>query len=886
MVNDLIIQKNNLNLNLDPIYVDTKVIRAKKSLKLGKPLIATTTETTATTNNSILSSSPSSSSSLPSIINTTRPISNTISNITTLPITVVPVTATTTTITTKTLTSKSIVVAATPPTTTAATNSIKSTNNKILIKSLNDEKFLNNLQNSSHSTIGYQITQDNINNFDNNLEYNQDQLDNQQSLLICDEQISPILPPPPILKLSSTKYLNKLSKISSTSIQSTIISNPNTINNQIITEISSDLITLKNHKPTVVSTVSGTLSNHINSSILLKNKKKKNLINNIEIINDNNDDYDDGNDNNDLKIIDDGEIIANNLNWKFFDRISLLDDELRDQESCGENNFDDCNEATSSSQEVLLSKSNQLQKNSTIHHHHHNNSEEDHHYTTYNTQTLDSYNSTIITNPHKQHQQQQQQHNRDHTSKLKTSLPKTSSTTTSATPTSIAYVVSDMNSPESPSTSAAVVINNNYTNSNYQNNNNNISSNNNNNSNHNHHSINKNHNKKNNSNNNNNNNTIISNSISPNCSIKNNIITHINQSGGSIGNLRNDTMIGSNITTSENSQGILGQQQQQQQQQKQQQQLQTNSSSLKRKSKKPTGSISGGIGIGGSNSAGGGQGSNNVGGTTSGLYGWRKKCLYILLLILMLLIIINLILTLWILKVMEFSSEGMGQLKIVPGGIQLSGQALIMDLLRASVIRSKHGQPITLESSRNFSINTRDSNGILENHLFLGHDKLECLANGFRINDTTGKNLFSVNRNEVVIGAHHLRIDGEGGVTFRESVQTPHVRAEPSRELRLESPTRQLEMTAAKDINLQSRAGGIDINALDDVKLSSIDGSIRLESSKIFLPNLKPVKLLTSGTSFHENFDKVTQLCACSNGKLFLASPKGHCSDDEGTICR
>ncbi|XP_055371216.1 signal transducer and activator of transcription B isoform X4 [Condylostylus longicornis] len=734
MVNDLIIQKNNLNLNLDPIYVDTKVIRAKKSLKLGKPLIATTTETTATTNNSILSSSPSSSSSLPSIINTTRPISNTISNITTLPITVVPVTATTTTITTKTLTSKSIVVAATPPTTTAATNSIKSTNNKILIKSLNDEKFLNNLQNSSHSTIGYQITQDNINNFDNNLEYNQDQLDNQQSLLICDEQISPILPPPPILKLSSTKYLNKLSKISSTSIQSTIISNPNTINNQIITEISSDLITLKNHKPTVVSTVSGTLSNHINSSILLKNKKKKNLINNIEIINDNNDDYDDGNDNNDLKIIDDGEIIANNLNWKFFDRISLLDDELRDQESCGENNFDDCNEATSSSQEVLLS----------------------------------------------------------------------------------------------------------------------------------------------------------------------------------IGNLRNDTMIGSNITTSENSQGILGQQQQQQQQQKQQQQLQTNSSSLKRKSKKPTGSISGGIGIGGSNSAGGGQGSNNVGGTTSGilhnnnkknhsvfnglpdngigfhlgLYGWRKKCLYILLLILMLLIIINLILTLWILKVMEFSSEGMGQLKIVPGGIQLSGQALIMDLLRASVIRSKHGQPITLESSRNFSINTRDSNGILENHLFLGHDKLECLANGFRINDTTGKNLFSVNRNEVVIGAHHLRIDGEGGVTFRESVQTPHVRAEPSRELRLESPTRQLEMTAAKDINLQSRAGGIDINALDDVKLSSIDGSIRLESSKIFLPNLKPVKLLTSGTSFHENFDKVTQLCACSNGKLFLASPKGHCSDDEGTICR
>lgn len=39
-----------------------------------------------------------------------------------------------------------------------------------------------------------------------------------------------------------------------------------------------------------------------------------------------------------------------------------------------------------------------------------------------------------------------------------------------------------------------------------------------------------------------------------------------------------------------------------------------------------------------------------------GLYGWRKKCLFLLILGLMVLIIVNLALTLWILKVMEFSS--------------------------------------------------------------------------------------------------------------------------------------------------------------------------------------------------------------------------------------
>uniref|UniRef100_A0A182YCM7 Uncharacterized protein n=1 Tax=Anopheles stephensi TaxID=30069 RepID=A0A182YCM7_ANOST len=38
------------------------------------------------------------------------------------------------------------------------------------------------------------------------------------------------------------------------------------------------------------------------------------------------------------------------------------------------------------------------------------------------------------------------------------------------------------------------------------------------------------------------------------------------------------------------------------------------------------------------------------------LYGWRKKCLYALIFILMVMIIVNLALTLWIMKVMEFSS--------------------------------------------------------------------------------------------------------------------------------------------------------------------------------------------------------------------------------------
>lgn len=72
----------------------------------------------------------------------------------------------------------------------------------------------------------------------------------------------------------------------------------------------------------------------------------------------------------------------------------------------------------------------------------------------------------------------------------------------------------------------------------------------------------------------------------------------------------------------------------------------------------------------------------------------------------------------------------------------------------------------------------------MDNHLFLGHDKLEVLAHHFKVIDTHGAILFAVDKNEVAVGANALRIDGDGGAMFRESIQTPLIRAEPGKELK------------------------------------------------------------------------------------------------------
>ena len=172
----------------------------------------------------------------------------------------------------------------------------------------------------------------------------------------------------------------------------------------------------------------------------------------------------------------------------------------------------------------------------------------------------------------------------------------------------------------------------------------------------------------------------------------------------------------------------------------------------------------------------------------------------------------------------------MGQLKVVPGGLQLSGQAVVMDLLRASTIRSRHAQPMTIESARNLTVNTRDEHGSLTNQLFLGHDRLECLASAFRVTDTQGKGLFSVADDEVVVGASSLRVEGEGGAVFRQSVQTPLVRADAGQELRLQSPTRSLEASAAQELLLHSHAGSLEAISLENLQLNSVMGSVSVSA--------------------------------------------------------
>ncbi|XP_072368665.1 delta-sarcoglycan isoform X1 [Scyliorhinus torazame] len=250
-----------------------------------------------------------------------------------------------------------------------------------------------------------------------------------------------------------------------------------------------------------------------------------------------------------------------------------------------------------------------------------------------------------------------------------------------------------------------------------------------------------------------------------------------------------------------------------------------------------------------------------------GIYGWRKRCLYFFVLLLMILLLLNLALTIWILKVMNFTKDGMGQLRITDKGLRLEGPSEFLQPLYAKEIRSREDNPLYLQSSRNVTVSIRNSQHQIVTQLIAGSEAIEARGKRFEVISDTNKLLFSAEDSEVVVGVDRLRVLGAEGAVFERSIETPHIRAEPFKGLRLESPTRSLILEAPKGVEIQAEAGNLLATCQNELKLESEDGEIRLEAGKIKLPRL-PMGSYTSSPSARQN---IFEVCVCSNGKLFLS---------------
>ncbi|XP_037382917.1 gamma-sarcoglycan isoform X2 [Talpa occidentalis] len=249
-----------------------------------------------------------------------------------------------------------------------------------------------------------------------------------------------------------------------------------------------------------------------------------------------------------------------------------------------------------------------------------------------------------------------------------------------------------------------------------------------------------------------------------------------------------------------------------------------------------------------------------------GIYGWRKRCLYLFVLLLLVILLVNFALTIWILKVMWFFPTGMGHLRVIKDGLRLEGESEFLFPLYAKEIRSRMDTSLLLQSTQNVTLNARNSEGEVTSRLKVGPKMVDVQSQQFQINNKDGKPLFTVDEKEVVIGVDKLRVTGPEGALFEHSVETPLVRADPFEDLRLEAPTRSLSMDAPKGVYIKAHAGKIEGLSQMDIIFHSSDGMLVLDAETLLLPKLADGTWSPAGSS-----QSLYEICVCPGGKLYLS---------------
>lgn len=260
-----------------------------------------------------------------------------------------------------------------------------------------------------------------------------------------------------------------------------------------------------------------------------------------------------------------------------------------------------------------------------------------------------------------------------------------------------------------------------------------------------------------------------------------------------------------------------------------------------------------------------------------GIYGWRKRCLYLLILIITVITIINLALTIWIMHVMNFNLDGMGKLKITSKGVLLQGDAEFVKPLYVESIQSRKDQPMVVQSTANVTINARNESGSTVSQFFVGNDEIVAKQKVFKVEAQDGRELLYADKDVVRFGYNKLKFaSGEGSVNFTGALQTEHVRSPPFKNLELHSPTRSVFLEAPQNIEIKTKGGNININSKFHTSFTS--DTFIFEGRKIAFENLDTVR---GGTVENVN---ARQVCMCPNGRIFAASPKSSCEANPG-IC-
>ncbi|XP_077555729.1 gamma-sarcoglycan-like isoform X2 [Haemaphysalis longicornis] len=210
------------------------------------------------------------------------------------------------------------------------------------------------------------------------------------------------------------------------------------------------------------------------------------------------------------------------------------------------------------------------------------------------------------------------------------------------------------------------------------------------------------------------------------------------------------------------------------------------------------------------------------------LSGWRKKMLYMLVAVTIVLTSLNASLLMWTIKVLDLSTDGPGVMSLTTGGMKVSGHGQFLDILTTKRIQNNmQAKGLLIESAGDVKLTSLNPQGRYHNSLSLGSGILESRGSHFLVRNPKDSVLFRSDPSEVVVATDNLRISTKAGFQLDGSLHAEVVRGSPSRDLKVESPTKRISVHGEEQVSMVARAGDTLVRSLQDIHLHTRKGQVR-----------------------------------------------------------
>ncbi|KAH3843464.1 zeta-sarcoglycan-like [Dreissena polymorpha] len=274
------------------------------------------------------------------------------------------------------------------------------------------------------------------------------------------------------------------------------------------------------------------------------------------------------------------------------------------------------------------------------------------------------------------------------------------------------------------------------------------------------------------------------------------------------------------------------------------------------------------------------MGRGRTGYQPAGIYGWRKQCLYAITLFILVVVIMNLALTVWILRVLNFDISGlnMGTITIGSSGISVGGRTELVRSLYVNNVTAAGMKQLNITSKGDITLKSVSNTAKETSGLHIGRRKIDVTCEEFEIKDLSGHSKLKVTDKAVTYGVNEVTYSGKA--VFNGSIETPNIRGPSKGSLRLNSASSTIEIYGREGVHIDAVIGNIELIGEGNIIVGA-KKKISLNGTAIYIQNLNIVSSASNGVSAR---DDVYQLCMCRNGRLFLAPSSGICAQD-GQIC-